>query len=216
MIKILNSKSKDFKKNLNYYLSLRRRYSESKVNIVRKIVKDVRKYKDKSIIKYEKKFNNVKFLSKKNFYFSNSEIKKNIKKLDNKVKNSIDLAYKRISSFHKNQKFKGFKIKDSYNNVFSYRSKPISKVGIYVPGGRASYPSSVMMNSIPAIIAGVKEIYMTVPSLHGQINPGVLYAAKKCKIKKIFKLGGAHAPRCFPPKLGHFVMFQKTTNSDKI
>ena len=197
MIKILNIKSKDFEKKLNYYLSLRRRHSESKVNSVRKIVKDVRKYQDKSIIKYERKFNNIKSLSKKNFYFSNTEIEKNIKKLDNKVKNSIDLAFNRIFSFHKNQKFKGFKIKDSYNNTFSYRSKPISKVGIYVPGGRASYPSSVMMNCIPAIIAGVKEIYMTVPSLHGQTNPGVLYAAKKCKIKKIFKLGGAQAIAAF-------------------
>ena len=89
MIKILNTKSKDFQKNLNYYLSLRRRHPDSRINLVRKIVKDVRKYKDKSIIKYEKKFNKLKSLSKKNFYFSNTEIEKNIKSLDNKVKNSI-------------------------------------------------------------------------------------------------------------------------------
>ncbi len=193
MIKILNTKSKDFKKKFNYYLNIRRKYSANKVSVVKKIVNDVKKNKDKSIIKYEKKFNNVKSLNVNKLFFSKNEIEKSIKILDKKVKNSIDIAFKRIFNFHKNQKFKGFKIKDNFNNSFSYRSKPISKIGVYVPGGRASYPSSVLMNCIPALIAGVKEIYMTVPSINGKINPGVLYAAKKCKVKKIFKLGGAQA-----------------------
>ena len=62
-----------------------------------------------------------------------------------------------------------------------------------MPGGIASYPSSVLMNCIPAIVAGVKEIIMTVPSINGRVNPGVIYAAKKCKVKKIYKIGGAQA-----------------------
>ena len=197
IIRVLHTKSKDFKKKFNYYLNLRRKYSASKIIIVKKIVNDVKKNKDQSVIKYEKKFNNIKNLNSKDLFFSKNEIEKNIKKLDKKVKNSIDIAFSRISTFHKNQKFKGFKIKDSYNNLFAYRSKPIRKVGVYVPGGRASYPSSVLMNCIPALIAGVKEIYMTVPSINGQINPGVLYAAKKCKVNKIFKLGGAQAVAAF-------------------
>ena len=193
MIKILNTKSKDFKKKFNYYLNIRRKYSSSKISVVKKIVNDVKKNKDKSLIKYEKKFNNVKSLNANKLFFSKNEIEKSVKTLDKKVKNSIDIAIKRIFNFHKNQKFKGFKIKDNFNNSLSYRSKPINKIGVYVPGGRASYPSSVLMNCIPALIAGVKEIYMTVPSINGKINPGVLYAAKKCKVKKIFKLGGAQA-----------------------
>ena len=193
MIRVLNTKSKDFKKKFNYYLNIRRKYSNNKINVVKKIVSDVKKNKDKSIIKYEKKFNNLKNLKVNKLSFSRNEIENNIKILDKKVKNSIDIAFSRIFNFHKNQKFKGFKIKDRYNNSFAYRSKPISKVGVYVPGGKASYPSSVLMNCIPALIAGVKEIYMTVPCINGQINPGVLYAAKKCKVKKIFKLGGAQA-----------------------
>ena len=193
MIKTLKSRAKNFEKILNNFLMLRRRYSSKKITVVKKIINDVEKHGDKSLIKYEKKFNNLKTLKSNNLTFTKSEIKKSIKFLDRKVKNSIDLAYSRIFNFHKNQKFHKFKKKDKINNSFYYRSKPVEKVGVYVPGGKASYPSSVMMNSIPAIIAGVKEIYMTVPSLHGQINPGVLYAAKKCKIKKIFKLGGAQA-----------------------
>ena len=197
MIKILNTKSRNFQSKFNYYLNLRRKYSESKINAVKRIVRDVRKKQDKSLIKYEKRFNGLKNLNKNKLYFSNSEINKNIRNLDPKVKKSIDLAYKRISNFHKKQKFKGFKIKDKYNNIFSYRSKPMDKIGVYVPGGKASYPSSVLMNCIPAITAGVREIFMTVPALKNKANPGVLYAARKCKVKKIFKLGGAQAIAAF-------------------
>ena len=197
MIKILNTKSRNFQNEFDYYLNLRREYSESKAKVVKRIIRDVRKDKDKSLIKYEKKFNSLKNLNRNKLFFSNSEIKKNINSLDIKVKNSIDLAFKRIVSFHKKQKFKGFKIKDKYDNIFSYRSKPMDKIGVYVPGGKASYPSSVLMNCIPAMIAGVKEIFMTVPALNNKTNPGVLYAAKKCKVKKIFKLGGAQAIAAF-------------------
>ncbi len=197
MIKLLDSKSKDFRKKLEYNLSLRRQYSENKSSTVKKIVRDVRNRGDESIIKYEKKFNSLKSLKKNKLFFSNSEIKKNIKKLDKGVKKSIDLAFERIVNFHKKQKFNGFKIKDKYNNIFSYRSRPIDKVGVYVPGGRASYPSSVLMNCIPAMIAGVKEVFMTVPALNNITNPGVIYAAKKCKVKKIYKLGGAQAIAAF-------------------
>ena len=197
MIKILYKKSKNFEKKFEFYLNLRRKYPYSKTDLVKKILNDIRKTGDKSLLKYEKKFNNLKVLNKDQITFTKSEIKTNIKNLDFDVKNSIDLAFKRISIFHKNQKFNNFKIKDNYNNSFAYRSKPINKIGVYVPGGRASYPSSVLMNCIPAMIAGVKDIYMTVPSTNGYIKPGVLYAAEKCKVKKIFKLGGAQAIAAF-------------------
>ena len=197
MIRILNTKTREFNKQLSYYLSLRKLNFSSKSGVVRKIIIDVKKNKDKSLIKYEKKFNKLKQLNKKNLYFSNSEIRSITKKLNPKIKRSIDLAYNRILSFHKNQKFQGFKVRDKYKNVFSYRSIPLNRVGVYVPGGTASYPSSVLMNCIPAVIAGVKEIFMTVPSTNGKINPGVIYAAKKCKVKKIYKLGGAQAVAAF-------------------
>tara|TARA_Y100000590_G_scaffold225350_1_gene254772 strand:+ start:6172 stop:7464 length:1293 start_codon:yes stop_codon:yes gene_type:complete len=193
MIRVLNTKSKKFSNQLGYHLDLRKSNSSPKSSIVKRIIADVRKNKDRSVIKYEKKFSGFKKLNKKNIFFSNSEIIKNIKDLDIKTKNSIDIAYNRILNFHKNQKFRGFKIRDKYKNVFSYRSRPLDKIGIYVPGGTASYPSSVLMNCIPAIVAGVKEIFMTVPSIKGNVSPGVVYAAKKCKVKKIYKIGGAQA-----------------------
>ena len=201
MIKILQSKAKNFEEVLNSFLDLRRGYSSKKVAVVKKIINDVEKYGDKSLIKYEKKFNNLKTLKSNKLTFTKLEIETNIRFLDRKVKNSIDLAFSRILNFHKSQKFNKFKKKDKINNSFYYRSKPVEKVGVYVPGGKASYPSSVLMNCIPASIAGVNEIFMTVPSLESGINPGVLYAAKKCGVKKIFKLGGAQAIAAFALEL---------------
>jgi len=106
MIKVLNTKSKKFSNQLSYYLNLRRSNSSSKSGIVKRIINDVRKKKDKSVIKYEKKFSGFKKLNKKNVFFSNSEIKKSIKDVDAQTRTSIDIAYNRILSFHKNQKFK--------------------------------------------------------------------------------------------------------------
>ena len=88
-------------------------------------------------------------------------------------------------------------MKDKYNNILSYKYSPIEKVGVYVPGGKASYPSTVLMNCIPAIVAGVKNIYLTTPALGSKINPAIIYAAKKCGVKKIYKTGGAHSIAAF-------------------
>ena len=107
----------------------------------------------------KKKFNKLRKFNKKNIAFTKFEIIKNIKKLDSKVKSSIDIAYNRILSFHKNQKSQDFKTQDKYKNIFSYRSNPLERVGVYVPGGSASYPSSVLMNCIPAMVAGGRNFY---------------------------------------------------------
>ena len=197
MIKILKTSSIDFKKKFNNFLNLRRNYPASKLNRVKKIIEDIRRNGDKSLIKYEKKFNKIKNLNSRVLFFSEGEIKKHIQKLDPKIKSSINIAFGRIFKFHRHQSFKNFKLSDKYRNTFAYRSKPMEKIGIYVPGAKASYPSSVLMNCIPAIIAGVKDIFMTVPSLNNEVNPGVLYAAKKCGVKKIYKLGGAQAIAAF-------------------
>ena len=169
MNKILSTKSKNFYSQLSYYLDLRRKNSSSKATAVRKILSDIRKSRDASLIKYEKKFSGIKKLNKKNLSFSKSEIKRGLKLLNSRTKKDIDLAYNRILNFHKNQNIKTFSVTDKFKNRFSYRTKPIEKVGVYVPGGKASYPSSVLMNCIPAIVAGVSEIFMTVPSLNKKI-----------------------------------------------
>ena len=142
----------------------------------------------KLYLKYEKRFN------KNTIIIPNpKQINKAIKKFDKKVKQAIDIAYKRIYKFHSLQKFKNISYVDKFKNKLEYKYIPIDSVAIYVPGSTVSYPSSVLMNAIPAIIAKVKRIVMINPGQKGKQNPAVLYAAKKCKIKEIYSIGGPSA-----------------------
>ncbi|MBA1339509.1 MAG: histidinol dehydrogenase [Pelagibacterales bacterium] len=193
ILKYLDGNQKNFEKKLEALLDKRRIQEPSKLFLVKRIISDVRKNKDQALIQYEKKFTKIKKININNLKFTNSEITRTLSKLDKKTKKSIDLAFSRIFKFHKKQYQNNFKLIDSYKNQLSYISSPIKKVGIYVPGGTASYPSTVLMNCIPAIIAGVKEIYMTTPTIGKVFNPAVLYAAKKCKVKEIYKTGGVQA-----------------------
>jgi len=188
MIKILDSKKNNFSSSLGNLLLKRKNKIKFKSNIVINIIRDIKKNGDKALLKYEKKFgkNSIIFLKHK-------EIQKQIKNLDEKVKKSIDLAYSRIFKFHSKQKVKNIFYKDKLQNKLGYKYIPIDSVGIYVPGGTASYPSTVLMNAIPAIVAGTKKVVMANPGNKGKHNPGVLYAAKKCGIKEIYSIGGAQA-----------------------
>ena len=191
MIKILKLNNKNSLKSLKIFLDKRKSIQKNQTSIVSKIIQNVKKNGDKAVLNYEKKFSQIKTKSNK-ILFSNKEINKISKKIDLKIKKSIDLAYNRIKKFHSKQKFSSFIIKDKYKNVLSYQYSSLEKVGVYVPGGTASYPSTVLMNCIPAMVAGVKKIYLTTPALDSKINPAIVYAAKKCGVKKIYKTGGAH------------------------
>ena len=193
MLKLIKSNQKNFLHKLNLILEQRKFKNTNIEGKIKSIINDVKKNKDLALVKYERKYSTHKNISLKKIKFSNAEKNKIIKKLDKSTKNSIDLAYNRILNFHKKQKMSSFSFTDKFKNSFSYKSNAINKVGVYVPGGLASYPSSVLMNCIPAIVAGVKNIYMTTPSVFKNYNPAVIYAAKKCKVKEIYKVGGAQA-----------------------
>ena len=187
-MKIINSKIRNFDKILDNLLSQRKKKIQSNSVSVTRIIKDVKKNGDKAILKYEKKFNKNNIITPKS-----KQISKSIASLDKKVKNAIDLAYNRIYKFHSLQKFKNISYIDKLNNKLEYKYLPIDSVAIYVPGSKVSYPSTVLMNAIPAIVAGVKRIIMINPGYKGKQNQAVLYAARKCKIKEIYSIGGPSA-----------------------
>ena len=196
MLKFLNYNKKNSLKNLEIILNRRKFTQKNLTSTVRKIISDVKKNGDKTVIKYEKKFSKIKNKSTK-IVFSKKDINQIANKANKKIKKSIDLAFNRIKKFHSKQKFSSFSLRDKYNNELSYKYSPIENIGVYVPGGTASYPSTVLMNCIPAIVAGVKNIYLTTPSLGVRVNPAIIYAAKKCGVKKIYKTGGAHSVAAF-------------------
>ena len=187
-MKIINSKIRNFDKILDNLLLQRKKKIQSNSVSVTRIIKDVKKNGDKAILKYEKKFNKNNIITPKS-----KQISKSIASLNKKVKNAIDLAYNRIYKFHSLQKFKNISYIDKLNNKLEYKYLPIDSVAIYVPGSTVSYPSTVLMNAIPAIVAGVKRIIMINPGYRGKQNQAVLYAARKCKIKEIYSIGGPSA-----------------------
>ena len=188
MIKILDCRNKSYFSKLSKLLIKRKNFNKVNKKVVEKIIRDVKKDGDKALIKYEKKYgnNNEIIVNKK-------KLSKSILSLDSKIKRAIDFSYNRIFTFHSKQRIQNVFYKDSLNNKLYYKHRAIDSVAVYVPGGNASFPSTVLMNAIPAKIAGVKRIVMINPKLNGKQSPGVLYAAKKVGIKEIYSIGGAQA-----------------------
>ena len=185
MIKIINCNKKNYLNNLTKFLDLRRSGKKNENKTISKILKDIKNNKNKSLLKYEKKFSKNSQIKP-----SIKQINKAIKSLDPTIKRAIDFAYKRILKFHNLQKTKDIFYKDNLNNKIEYKYLPIQSVGIYVP---ANLPSTLLMNAIPAKIAGVKRIVLANPKNNGKLNPAVLYAAKKLGINEIYSMGGAQA-----------------------
>ena len=192
MLKYFNANQRNFLNKLEKVLEKRKIKQRNQSDVVKKILASVKRNGDKAVIKYEKKFSKIKSNSTK-IKFSKKEINGIVKNIDLELKKSIDIAFKRIKKFHLKQKISSFKFKDEFNNELSYRYSPIENVGVYVPGGTASYPSTVLMNCIPALVAGVKNIYLTTPALGSYVNPAIIYAAKKCGVKEVYKTGGAQS-----------------------
>lgn len=160
-------------------------------SIVSEIIQNVKTGGDNAVKAYTEKFDGAKLDS---LAVSDEEINDALKKVEPKFLRILQQAAKNIRAFHEKQKRQGFSIKKSNGVILGQKITPIEKVGIYVPGGTAAYPSTVLMDSIPAIIAGASEIIMTTPpDKNGKINPAILAAASVAGVDKIYKVGGAQA-----------------------
>lgn len=160
--------------------------------LVRKIVSDVRKFGDAAVIDYTKKFDGVE-ITPAEFLITPDEIAAAENLADSKIVDALKVAAENIKTFHVEQLPKSWITYRGKNSILGQAIIPLEKVGVYVPGGLAAYPSSVLMNVIPAKVAGVGEVIMCVPAKGGKINPYVLVAAKLAGADKIYKIGGAQA-----------------------
>jgi histidinol dehydrogenase len=175
-------------------ISKRGQYDQEKIeNTVRKIITDVKNNGNKACLNYTEKFDKIK-LNESEILVSNLEIEEAYDNIDEKVLEAIKNAIKNIEKFHKIQIKKIDPIETVKGVAVGQLIVPYDTVGIYIPGGRAPYPSTVLMTAIPARIAGVTSIIMTTPpNKDTKINPAVLVAAKESKVDKIFKIGGVQA-----------------------
>lgn len=160
-------------------------------DIVADIIKNVRTHGDDALLQYAEKFDHVAL---QELEVSSEEIDKAYDTVDQKFIDVLKKAAEHIEAFHRHQVRNSFLVNETSGVVLGQRILPIEKVGLYVPGGTAAYPSSVLMNCLPAKIAGVKQIVMTTPpSCGGAVSPVILAAAKIAGVHRIFKIGGAQA-----------------------
>lgn len=160
--------------------------------IVDRIVGDVRRDGDEAVIKYTKLIDRTEFTPEE-FVVTEAEYEAAYQEADPAVVESLRKAAENVRLYHQEQKPNSWMTYRDKGSILGQSVIPLDRVGIYVPGGTAAYPSSVIMNAMPAVVAGVKEIIMMVPPKNGKINPYVLVAAKEAGVSKIFKIGGAQA-----------------------
>ena len=160
--------------------------------IVDRIVGDVRRDGNEAVIKYTKLIDRTEFTPEE-FVVTEAEYEAAYQEADPAVVESLRKAAENVRRYHQEQKPNSWMTYRDKGSILGQSVIPLDRVGIYVPGGTAAYPSSVIMNAMPAVVAGVKEIIMMVPPKNGKINPYVLVAAKEAGVSKIFKIGGAQA-----------------------
>ena len=192
MIKHLDASSGDFKKSLQAIVSSTSEPSKSVLETVSKIIADVRARGDDALLEYTNHYDHYS-VKIEALQIKKEEIKMSLNRVSDLMRNSLIEAARRIRAFHEKQKQETWIYKDDDGNELGQRITPMDKVGVYVPGGKAAYPSSVLMNIIPAQVAGVKEIIMVVPTPRGEKNDLVLAAAEILGVSKIFSIGGAQA-----------------------
>ena len=165
-------------------------FDEQYLDTVLGIINRIRKEGDAALFELTKKFDRFEGSS---IEITRKEMEKAYKALDPKLKKALEKARNNIVSFHEKQLEKTWIYEKSEGTFLGQKITPLEKVGVYVPGGKAVYPSSVLMNTLPAKVAGVGEIIMTTPATGGEVNPVVLAAAYIAGVDRGFKIGGAQA-----------------------
>ena len=193
MINKLSSKDQNFTDQLNALTSWDNS-SNNEVNItVKTIIDDVIKNGDQSVLDYTQKFDSVDKGSISELTISKERLKKSFDSLDEEQKTALSIAADRIKSYHQKQIQESWSYTEDDGTVLGQKIIPLDRAGLYVPGGKAAYPSSVLMNAIPAKVAGVEELVMVVPTPKGLINELVLAAAYIAEVDLVFTIGGAQA-----------------------
>ncbi len=161
--------------------------------VVQAIIADVRRRGDAAVLEYTNRFDRLEATTVAELEVTDEEIDGAFARVSPEEIASLKLACERVTRFHAKQKQQSWLSTEEEDVLLGQKVTPLARVGIYVPGGKASYPSSVIMNAVPAKVAGVGEIVMVAPTPGGEINPHVLVAARLAGVDRIFRLGGAQA-----------------------
>jgi histidinol dehydrogenase len=186
-----NIRDISFKEEFYRFLSLRNKVSNEVTEIVQSIIIDIETKGDEALVKYTNELDKRKIETIRDCFVESNRLDESLKKINEDERNALELAAKRIKNFHVNTclDFTSGDLIPEASRVF----RPLDRVGVYVPGGKANYPSTVLMAAIPAKVAGVEEVIMTLPAINGQLSDLTLAAARISKVDKVYTFGGAQA-----------------------
>ncbi len=189
----LNTQDADFEQQLNSLLAFETVNDADLLQTVDDIIAQVRSGGDEIVLALTQRFDEHPATDIRKLELSKESLAEAFAQLEPEVKTALTTAATRIQDFHERQIEESWHYEDKLGNRLGQKVTPLDRVGIYVPGGLASYPSSVLMNAIPAKVAGVKEVIMVVPAPKGVLNPLVLAAAHLAQVDRVFTIGGAQA-----------------------
>ncbi len=168
--------------------------SDKKVNsIVREILVAVREQGDTAVLEYTNRFDRMSASSMDELEISQSGLQQALKSIPTEQREALELSAERVRLYHEKQKQESWSYTEADGTLLGQQVTPLDRAGLYVPGGKAAYPSSVLMNALPAKVAGVQELIMVVPTPDGEVNELVLAAAAVCGVDRVFAIGGAQA-----------------------
>lgn len=157
------------------------------------ILDDVRRRGDAAVLEYTRRFDRVESRDMAGLTLSSGELERGLQRLPEARREALELAAARIRAYHERQRLDSWSYEEADGTLLGQKVTPLDRVGLYVPGGKAAYPSSVLMNAIPAKVAGVRELIMVVPTPGGEKNDLVLAAASLAGVDRVFTIGGAQA-----------------------
>lgn len=192
-IPILDVNQKDFAQQLQQRLAFEDEYSGDVEGVVRNIIADVRKRGDAAVLEYTARFDRLNVSRMTELQITPEQLDAAEKRIAPELRQALTDAAQRIRDYHQHQLAKSWEYTEADGTVLGQKITAMDRVGLYVPGGKASYPSSLLMNVIPAQVAGVQEIVLTVPTPGGVVNDAVLAAASIAGVKNVFTIGGAQA-----------------------
>jgi histidinol dehydrogenase len=193
VISKLSSQQPDFDEKLSALQAWESVSNNEVASTVNSIISSIRADGDKALINYSIQFDGVKATSMADLTISQNELKKAFDTLANEEKKALSTAAERVKNYHQKQTQQTWTFTEDDGTMLGQKITPIDRVGLYVPGGKAAYPSSVLMNAIPAKVAGVGELIMVVPTPGGKVNQLVLAAAHIAGVNQVFTVGGAQA-----------------------
>lgn len=193
MIALLNSKDSNFNTEFEKILKRGAMDIENVEGRVKELLNAIKKQGQSAIIAQVAQFDNWNPTNFSDLKITQEQMQKAYEAIETPLKDSLQLAFERIYAFHSKQKPKTWLDFEENGNILGQKVTPMDRAGLYIPGGKAAYPSSLLMNAIPALVAGVKEIVVCTPTPHNEPNPLLLAAMHLCGIKEAYKIGGASA-----------------------